>query len=89
MPADWVAPYLGAGVGYGTRQLDDAPDPYTFPDLDILTVTAHGGLVLPVSNSVGIDLGAEVNFNLAFTENGTEEWFTIPMGYTGIRAFFR
>lgn len=82
-PGEWVAPYVGAGIGYGTRQLDDAPTPYT--QEGVFTALVRAGLVLPVSDTVGIDLGAEVNYNIA----PDQVWWTIPIGYTGVRAFFR
>lgn len=82
-PGQWVAPYVGAGVGYGTRQLDDAPVPYT--EEGVFTALLRSGMLLPVSDTVGMEFGAEVDFNVAPDKN----WWTIPLGYMGVRAFFR
>ena len=82
-PGKWLAPYVGLGAGYGTRQLDDAPQDYT--DSGVFTAFARGGILLPVSDAVAIDLGTEVDVNVA----PDRTWVTIPIGYTGIRAFFR
>lgn len=83
LKGEWVAPYFGAEVGVGTRQLDDAPTQYTTQE--VVTLSGRGGMLLPMSKSVGFDLGVRVNFNIA----SDEQWVQIPMGYTGVRAFFR
>ncbi|MEN0068558.1 MAG: hypothetical protein AAGA48_40955 [Myxococcota bacterium] len=88
-PGEWIAPYLGVGVGYGTRQLDDAPSPYSFPDLNVLSGTARAGILLPANPSIGVDIGAELNINYGFASGANDQlWVTVPMGYTGVRAFF-
>lgn len=83
LKGEWVAPYFGIGVGYGTRQLDDAPQSYT--QEGVFTVLGRTGMLLPVSDTVAIDLGAEVNYNIA----NDKQWWTIPLGVAGVRAFFK
>ena len=82
---EWARPYVGVGIGYGTRQLDDSPQIYATDD--VITASLSAGLALPVSDHIALDFGAEFNYNFVF-ENG-DSWMTIPMGYTGVRAFFR
>jgi len=87
-PGEWVAPYVGAGVGYGTRQLDDAPNAYTtFPDASVFSGTGRLGILMPASQTIGIDVGVEVNVNVAFGDE-SQVFVTVPMGFTGVRAFF-
>jgi hypothetical protein len=80
---EWVAPYIGAGVGVGTRQLDDSPVTYSVEE--VVTLSGRGGMLLPMSKSVGFDLGLRINGNIA----SDQSWIQVPMGYTGVRAFFR
>ncbi|MEO0605985.1 MAG: hypothetical protein AAF211_31440 [Myxococcota bacterium] len=87
-PGQWVAPYVGVGVGYGTRQLDDAPSPYSFPDLSVVSGSGRLGILMPASKTIGIDIGAEVNVNFGFGGDETQTWVTVPMGFAGVRAFF-
>ncbi len=86
-PGAWIAPYVGAGVGYGTRQLHDAPSPYSFPDLNVVSITGRLGILMPASKTIGIDLGVEINGNFGFGDEN-QTWATVPIGFTGVRAFF-
>lgn len=89
-PGQWIAPYIGIGAGYGTRQLDDAPSPYSFPELNVFSASGRAGLLLPASQTLGVDIGFEVNVNFGFGDSqaDAQTWVTVPIGYTGVRAFF-
>lgn len=82
----WARPYIGAQVGVGNRQLDETPANFV-PGAEVVSVGGRAGLVMPLSKTVGFDIGARVNYNQPLTD-GASSWISIPLGYTGVRAFF-
>ncbi|MEZ4236914.1 MAG: hypothetical protein R3F59_12330 [Myxococcota bacterium] len=81
--ANHLSPYLGGTLGYATGAFGPTPWAYAV-GADVVTLSGRGGLVLPVSNSVGVDLGARLNVNIP---DGGNSWVHLPLGYLGIRAF--
>jgi hypothetical protein len=87
LKGEWVAPYIGAQVGVGNRQLDETPAVLA-TGAEIITAGVRAGMLLPMSQTTGFDIGVRVNYNQPLQKGGSP-WVSIPLGYTGVRAFFR
>lgn len=73
--------HFGAGIGMG----------FVIPDQGdtqkSLTINAPIGLLMPFNEHVALDLGIQVTYIMSL-EDGGNSYFTLPIGYLGVQAFF-
>lgn len=79
---DGIAPYVGGSVAYGTSSYSIGP--FDIDGGDVVTLAGRGGILIPLSRKVGVDLGGRLNINVG----DGHTWLHIPLGYLGVRAFF-
>lgn len=73
-------PFLGLGIGYKTQALQ-------FID-NTIALMPSVGIMVPINSSIGLVFEVPFLINFRFTPAGNTQEYRIPIGFTGIRAFF-
>ncbi|HUU03548.1 MAG TPA: hypothetical protein VM425_19085 [Myxococcota bacterium] len=73
--------HFGAGIGMGFLIPDEGDTQKS------LAITAPIGLLMPLNDHVALDLGIQVNYIMSL-EDGGNSYFSLPIGYLGVQAFF-
>jgi hypothetical protein len=73
--------HFGAGIGMGFLIPDEGDTQKS------LAINAPIGLLMPFNDHVALDLGIQVTYIMSL-EDGGNSYFTLPIGYLGVQAFF-